>query len=130
MILVKVCLFPVLLNVPDTVQPLFVTNETPLVHFLIFGVQFGETSVISLQLFSKENVIAQLTVEFIPCIKVDGIMRKAWGLGFVRCALAVRSGSSVLEVNPEVDEVVRTDHARRGECSFLDGIGDEPVDVI
>ena len=64
MILVKVCLFPMLLNVPDTVQPLFVTNETPLVHFLIFGVQFGETSVISLQLFSKENVIAHFIFTF------------------------------------------------------------------
>ena len=62
MILVKVCLFPVLLNVPDTVQPLLVTNETgtPLVHFLFFGVQLGKTFVISLQSFSKEKVMAHL----------------------------------------------------------------------
>ena len=60
MILVKVCFFPVLLNVPDTVQPLLVTNETPLVHFLFLGVQLGKTFVISLQSFSKEKVMAHL----------------------------------------------------------------------
>ena len=60
MILVKVCLFPVLLNVPDTMQPLLVTNATPLVHFLFFGVQLGKTFVISLQSFSKEMVMAHL----------------------------------------------------------------------
>ena len=62
MILVKVCFFPVLLNVPDTVQPLLVANETgtPLVHFLFFGVQLGKTFVISLQSFSKEKDMAHL----------------------------------------------------------------------
>ena len=62
MILVKVCFFPVLLNVPDTVQPFLVGNETgtPLVHFLFFGVQLGKTFVISLQSFSKEKVMAHL----------------------------------------------------------------------
>ena len=62
MILVKVCFFPVLLNVPDTVQPLLVANKTvvPLVHFLFFGVQLGKTFVISLQSFSKEKVMAHL----------------------------------------------------------------------
>ena len=62
MILVKVCLFPVLLNVPDTLQPFLVGNETvvPLVHFLFFGVQLGKTFVISLQSFSKEKDMAHL----------------------------------------------------------------------
>ena len=62
MILVKVCFFPVLLNVPDTVQPLLVANETrtPLVHLLFFGVQVGKIIVISLQTFSKEKDMAHL----------------------------------------------------------------------
>ena len=62
MILVKVCFFPVLLNVPDTVQPLLVANGTvtPLVHFLFFGMQLGKTFVISLQSFSKEKDMAHL----------------------------------------------------------------------
>ena len=62
MIWVKVCFFPVLLNVPDTLQPFLVGNETgtPLVHFLFFGVQLGKTFVISLQSFSKEKVMAHL----------------------------------------------------------------------
>ena len=62
MILVKVCLFPVLFNVPDTVQPLLVSNETgaPLVHFLFFGVQLSKIFVISLQSFSKEKDMAHL----------------------------------------------------------------------
>ena len=62
MIWVKVCFFPVLLNVPDTVQPFLVANETvvPLVHFLFLGVQLGKTFVISLQSFSKEKVMAHL----------------------------------------------------------------------
>ena len=66
MILVKVCLFPVLLNVPDTVQPLLVANETrtPLVHLLFFGVQLGKIFVISLQSFSKEKVMAHLNFTF------------------------------------------------------------------
>ena len=66
MILVKVCLFPVLLNVPDTLQPFLVANETvvPLVHFLFFGVQLGKTFVISLQSFSKEKVMAHLNFTF------------------------------------------------------------------
>ena len=66
MILVKVCLFPALLNVPDTVQPLLVAKETvvPLVHFLFFGVQLGKTFVISLQSFSKEKVMAHLKFTF------------------------------------------------------------------
>ena len=64
MILVKVCLFPALLNVPDTVQPLSVANETPLVHFLFLGVQLGKTFVISLQSFSKEKVMAHLKFTF------------------------------------------------------------------
>ena len=38
MIFVKICFFLVPLNVPDTVQPLVVTNETPFVQFLFFGV--------------------------------------------------------------------------------------------
>ena len=63
---VKVCFFPVLLKVPDTVQPLLVANEieSPLVHFLFFGVQRGMTSVISLQLFSKEKDMTHLNVTF------------------------------------------------------------------
>ena len=66
MILVKVCFFPVLLNVPDTVQPLLVANETrtPLVHLLFFGVQLGKIFVISLQSFSKEKVMAHLNFTF------------------------------------------------------------------
>ena len=66
MILVKVCLFPVLLNVPDTVQPFLVANETgtPLAQFLFFGVQLGEIFVISLQSFSKEKVMAHLKFTF------------------------------------------------------------------
>ena len=62
MIWVNVCFFPVLLNVPDTVQPLLVANKTgaPLVHFLFFGVQLGKTLVISLQSFSKEKDMAHL----------------------------------------------------------------------
>ena len=62
----NVCFFPVLLNVPDTVQPLLVANETgtPLVHFLFFGVQLGKTFVISLQSFSKEKVMAHLKFTF------------------------------------------------------------------
>ena len=64
MILVKVCLFLALLNVPDTVQPLLVTNETgtPLVHFLFFGVQLGTTFVTSLQFLSKETVRSHLNL--------------------------------------------------------------------
>ena len=62
MILVKVCLFTVLLNVPDTLQPFLVGNETgtPLVHLLFFGVQLGKIFVISLQSFSKEKDMAHL----------------------------------------------------------------------
>ena len=65
MILVKVCLFPVLLNVPDTLQPFLVANETgtPLAHFLFF-VQLGEIFVISLQSFSKEKAMAHLKFTF------------------------------------------------------------------
>ena len=61
---VKVCFFPVLLNVPDTVQPLLVTKETPLVHFLFFGVHLGTTVAISLHLFSKVKVMAHLNFTF------------------------------------------------------------------
>ena len=64
MILVNVCFFPVLLNVPDTVQPLLVANETPFVHFLFLGVQLGKTFVISLQSFSKEKDMAHLNFTF------------------------------------------------------------------
>ena len=68
MILVKVCLFPALLNVPDTMQPLLVANETgtPLAHFLFFGfgVQLGEIFVISLQSFSKEKAMAHMKFTF------------------------------------------------------------------
>ena len=66
MILVKVCLFTVLLNVPDTAHPLLVANETgtPLVHFLFFGVQLGTTFVTSLQLLSKETVRSHLNLTF------------------------------------------------------------------
>ena len=64
MILVKVCLFPVLLNVPDTVQPLLVAKEIPFVHFLFFGVHLGTTFAISLQLFSKEKDMAHLNFTF------------------------------------------------------------------
>ena len=66
MILVKVCLFLALLNVPDTVQPLLVANETgtPLAQFLFFGVQLGEIFVISLQSFSKEKDMAHLNFTF------------------------------------------------------------------
>ena len=62
LIWVKVCFFPLLLNVPDTAHPLLVANKTgtPLVHFLFFGVQLGKTFVISLQSFSKEMVMAHL----------------------------------------------------------------------
>ena len=63
---VKVCFFPVLLKVPDTVQPLLVANESesPLVHFLFFGVQLGTTFVTSLQLLSKETVRSHLNLTF------------------------------------------------------------------
>ena len=63
---VKVCFFPVLLNVPDTLQPFLVGNETgtPLVHLLFFGVQLGKIFVISLQSFSKEKVMAHLNFTF------------------------------------------------------------------
>ena len=66
MIWVKVCFFPVLLNVPDTLQPFLVGNETgtPLVHLLFFGVQLGKIFVISLQSFSKEKEMAHLNFTF------------------------------------------------------------------
>ena len=64
MILVKLCLSLVLLNVPDTVQPLLVPNETPLVHFLFFGVHLGTTFAISLHLLSKAKVMAHLNFTF------------------------------------------------------------------
>ena len=66
MIWVKVCFFPVLLKVPDTVQPLLVANETgtPVVHFMFFGVQLGTTFVTSLQLLSKETARSHLNLTF------------------------------------------------------------------
>ena len=66
MIWLKVCFFPVLLNVPDTLQPLLVGNDTgtPLVHLLFFGVQLGKIFVISLQSFSKEKDMAHLNFTF------------------------------------------------------------------
>ena len=66
LILLKVCLFPVLLKVPVTVHPLWVTNETgtPFVHFLFLGVQLGKTFVISLQSFSREKDMAHLNFTF------------------------------------------------------------------
>ena len=66
MIRVKVCLCPVLLKVPNTLQPLSVTNETGLVHFFFFGLQLGMTLVTSLQSFSKEKVMAHSSICFFP----------------------------------------------------------------
>ena len=55
MIRVKVCFCPVLLKVPDTLQPLSVTNATGLVHFFFFGLQL-----------SKDNVMAHSNICFFP----------------------------------------------------------------